>query len=183
MQVDIRVIAATNKDLLAQVQQGSFREDLYYRLNVVHIHIPPLRERREDILVLAQHFLDKYKAIRGNPNMRFSKETFEVLENHQWPGNVRELQNAVERAVVMGSTEEIRPEDLPFTVKPSVTTGQELVGHSLKEALDAFKRNFLQQSLDLQGGSVKETAKTLKVQRTYLSRLISKYRLTTRRGQ
>ena len=183
LQVDIRVIAATNKDLYQQVQQGSFREDLYYRLNVVHIHIPPLRERREDILVLAQHFLDKYKAIRGNPNLRFRKETLQVLENYHWPGNVRELQNATERAVVMGNTEEIRGEDLPFTVTPSVTTGQKLLGCSLKEALDGFKRNFLQQSLDLQGGSVKETAKTLKVQRTYLSRLISKYRLTTRRGQ
>jgi Nif-specific regulatory protein len=182
MQVDIRVIAATNKDLYQQVQQGSFREDLYYRLNVVHIHIPSLRERREDILVLAQHFLDKYKAIRGNPNLKFSTETFQVLETYHWPGNVRELQNAVERAVVMGNTEEIRPDDLPFTVKPSASTGEELVGCSLKEALDAFKRNFLQRSLDLHTGSVKETAKTLKVQRTYLSRLISKHGLVTRRG-
>jgi Nif-specific regulatory protein len=95
---------------------------------------------------------------------------------------VRELQNAVERAVVMGSTEEIRPDDLPFTVKPSVSTEAELVGCSLKEALDSFKRHFLQRSLDLHTGSVKETAKTLKVQRTYLSRLISKYALATRRG-
>jgi Nif-specific regulatory protein len=182
MQVDIRVIAATNKDLYQQVQQASFREDLYYRLNVVHIHIPPLRERREDILVLAQHFLDKYKAIRGNPNLKFNKETLQVLETYHWPGNVRELQNAVERAVVMGSTEEIRPDDLPFTVKPSVSTEAELVGCSLKEALDSFKRHFLQRSLDLHTGSVKETAKTLKVQRTYLSRLISKYALATRRG-
>jgi transcriptional regulator with GAF, ATPase, and Fis domain len=182
MQVDIRVIAATNKDLYQQVQQGSFREDLYYRLNVVHIHIPPLRERREDILILAQHFLDKYKSIRGNPNLKFSKETLQVLETYHWPGNVRELQNAVERAVVMGNTVEIRPDDLPFTVKPSASTGVELVGSSLKEALDSFKRNFLQRSLDLHTGSVKATAKTLKVQRTYLSRLISKYGLATRRG-
>jgi transcriptional regulator with GAF, ATPase, and Fis domain len=183
MQVDIRAIAATNKDLFQQVQQGSFREDLYYRLNVVHIHIPPLRERREDILVLAQHFLDKYKAIRGNPNLKFSKDALQVLETYHWPGNVRELQNAIERAVVMGSTEEIRPDDLPFAVKPTGSTGKELVGSSLKEALDSFKRNFLQRSLDLHTGSVKATAKTLKVQRTYLSRLISKYGLATRRGR
>ena len=183
MQVDIRVIAATNKDLYQQVQQASFREDLYYRLNVVHIHIPPLRERREDILVLAHHFLDKYKAIRGNPNLKFTKEALQVLETYHWPGNVRELQNAIERAVVMGNSEEIRPDDLPFAVKPSASTGKELVGSSLKEALDSFKRNFLQRSLDLHTGSVKATAKTLKVQRTYLSRLISKYGLATRRGR
>lgn len=181
MQVDIRIIAATNKDIYELVQQGLFREDLFYRLNVVHIHIPALRERREDILVLAQHFLDKYRAIRGGAELRFSKETLQVLENYHWPGNVRELQNAVERAVVMGNGNEIQPEDLPFRIKPSDDGSEGLLGSTLKEALDSFKRDFLQRSLDMHGGSVKETARTLNIQRTYLSRLISRYALFTRR--
>jgi transcriptional regulator with PAS, ATPase and Fis domain len=183
MQVDIRIIAATNKDLYEQVRQGRFREDLYYRLNVVHIHIPPLRERREDILVLAQHFLDRYKTMRGTPNLKFSKDTRKVLENYHWPGNVRELQNAIERAVVMGNNEEIQPEDLPFSVVPSRDTSRELLGCTLKEALDSFKSQFLQRNLDVHHGSVKEAAKTLDIQRTYLSRLISKYGLTTKRNR
>jgi Nif-specific regulatory protein len=151
MQVDIRAIAATNKNLFEEVQNGGFREDLYYRLNVVHIHIPSLRD--------------------------------EVLQNYHWPGNVRELENAVERAVVMGGGGHIEPEDLPFSVVPSGDTAQELLGCTLKEALDSFKRDFLQRNLDHQGSSVKETAKVLGIQRTYLSRLISKYALTTRRSR
>jgi transcriptional regulator with GAF, ATPase, and Fis domain len=183
IQVDIRAIAATNKNLFEEVQKGLFREDLYYRLNVVHIHIPALRERRDDILVLAQHFLDKYKHIRGPSNISFSPDTMEVMQIYHWPGNVRELENAVERAIVMGSGEFIEPEDLPFSVVPSGDTAQELLGSSLKDALDSFKRDFLQRNLDHQGGSVKDTAKVLGIQRTYLSRLISKYGLTTRRGR
>ncbi|MBW2721779.1 MAG: sigma-54-dependent Fis family transcriptional regulator [Deltaproteobacteria bacterium] len=183
MQVDIRAIAATNKNLFEEVQNGGFREDLYYRLNVVHIHIPSLRERRDDILVLAQHFLDKYKHIRGPSNLSFSPNTIEVLQNYHWPGNVRELENAVERAVVMGGGGHIEPEDLPFSVVPSGDTAQELLGCTLKEALDSFKRDFLQRNLDHQGSSVKETSKVLGIQRTYLSRLISKYGLTTRRSR
>jgi Nif-specific regulatory protein len=183
MQVDIRAIAATNKNLFEEVQNGTFREDLYYRLNVVHIHIPSLRERRDDILVLAQHFLDKYKHIRGPSNLSFSPNTIEVLQNYHWPGNVRELENAVERAVVMGGGGHIEPEDLPFSVVPSGDTAQELLGCTLKDALDSFKRDFLQRNLDHQGSSVKETAKVLGIQRTYLSRLISKYGLTTRRSR
>ena len=183
MQVDIRIIAATNKNLFEEVHRGMFREDLYYRLNVVHIHIPPLRERRDDILVLAQHFLDKYRAIRGTPKLSFRPDTLGVMQNYHWPGNVRELENAIERAVVMGTSEQIGPEDLPFRAAPSGDTTQELLGCSLKEALDAFKRDFLQSNLNHQGGSVKDTAKILGIQRTYLSRLISKYGLNTRRNR
>jgi Nif-specific regulatory protein len=183
MQVDIRVIAATNKILFDEVKTGSFREDLYYRLNVVHIHIPPLRERRDDILVLAQHFLDKYRAIRGTTKLSFGLSALELMQNYHWPGNVRELENAIERAVVMGSGEQIMPEDLPFSAVPSGDTAQELLGSTLKEALDSFKRNFLQLNLDDQNGSVKDTAEILAIQRTYLSRLISKYGLITKRNR
>jgi Nif-specific regulatory protein len=183
IQVDIRVIAATNKNLYDEVHAGTFREDLYYRLNVVHIHIPPLRERRDDIMVLSQHFLEKYKPIRGTTDIGFNPATLEVMQNYHWPGNVRELENAIERAVVMGGGEHIGPEDLPFSVVPSSDTAQELLGSTLREALDSFKHNFLQRNLDHQGGSVKETAQILGIQRTYLSRLISKYGLDTGRNR
>jgi Nif-specific regulatory protein len=183
MQVDIRVIAATNKNLLDEVKEGRFREDLYYRLNVVHIHIPPLRERKDDILVLIQHFLDKYRPIRGTSKLSLSPSALEVMQTYHWPGNVRELENAIERAVVMGSGDQIVPEDLPFSVTPSGDTAQELLGSTLKEGLDSFKRNFLQLNLDHQSGSVKETARILGIQRTYLSRLISKYGLITKRNR
>ena len=115
--------------------------------------------------------------------MSLSPDTLEVLQIHHWPGNVRELENAVERAVVMGTDDQIRPEDLPFGATPSGDTSQELLGRSLKEALDAFKRDFLQNNLDHQSGSVKDTAMALGIQRTYLSRLISKYGLSTKRNR
>jgi Nif-specific regulatory protein len=105
------------------------------------------------------------------------------MQNYHWPGNVRELENAIERAVVMGGGEHIGPEDLPFSVVPSSDTAQELLGSTLREALDSFKHNFLQRNLDHQGGSVKETAQILGIQRTYLSRLISKYGLDTGRNR
>ncbi len=183
LQVDIRIIAATNKNLFEEVQKGTFREDLYYRLNVVHIHIPPLRERRDDIYVLAHHFLNKYKSIRGTANLDFNPGTTEVMQNYHWPGNVRELENAIERAVVMGTSDEIAPEDLPFRAVQSGDTAQELMGCTLKEALDLFKSEYLQRNLDHQGGSVKNTANALGIQRTYLSRLISKYGLNTKRNR
>ncbi|MFP3870145.1 MAG: sigma-54 interaction domain-containing protein [Syntrophobacteria bacterium] len=183
LQVNIRIIAATNKNLYEEVQAKRFRDDLYYRLNVVHIHIPALRERRDDILVLAEHFLEKYKAVMGVSKLGFSPQTLELMQNYHWPGNVRELENAVERAVVMGNGEHIEPEDLPFSATPSGDTGGELLGSTLKEALDSFKRSFLQLNLNHHGGSVKETAHTLGIQRTYLSRLISKYDLTVKRSR
>jgi Nif-specific regulatory protein len=128
--------------------------------------------------------LDKYRSIRGTANLAFDPNTLEVMQNYHWPGNVRELENAIERAVVMGGGEQVvRPEDLPFSATPSGDTAQELLGCSLKEALDSFKRDFLQRNLDHQGGSVKDTAKILGIQRTYLSRLISKYGLNTRRNR
>ncbi len=101
IKVDVRVVAATNRDLLREVEAGRFREDLYYRLNVINIHMPPLRERRGDISVLVEHFLDKYRFKPGAPSTRISEEALQLLENYDWPGNVRQLENEIERAVTL----------------------------------------------------------------------------------
>jgi Nif-specific regulatory protein len=111
--VDVRVISATNRNIEEDVAQGRFREDLYYRINVVQIHMPPLRERREDIVLLAEHFLDIFKKERGTSNLVISKEAMDLITEYDWPGNVREMKNALERAVVMGNGKQILPEDLP----------------------------------------------------------------------
>ncbi len=114
--VDVRVIAATNRNLPEMIAQGSFREDLYYRLNVIHLHVPPLRERKEDIPALAEHFLNQFTR-QGYPPRTFSQEAMAALLEYPWPGNVRELENVVERLVVTGKSETITPEDLPVEVR------------------------------------------------------------------
>jgi DNA-binding NtrC family response regulator len=115
--VDIRVIAATHRDLLAEAEAGRFRQDLYYRLNVVQIELPPLRERREDIGLLASYFLDRAVRKNGRPRMRFAPGTEVLLERYDWPGNVRELENAIEHVAAVGEGAVVRPGDLPAAVR------------------------------------------------------------------
>jgi Nif-specific regulatory protein len=146
------------------VSEGTFREDLYYRINVVEIHMPSLRERKEDIPVLADHFLGIFKAESGFPNLKISAKAMEKMLQYEWPGNVRELRNALERAVVMGNGKEILPEGLE-------------VGLTLKEGLDRFKKEFITINLKHSGGNRSKAAKVMDIQRTYLSRLISKYNI------
>ncbi len=174
--VDVRVISATNRDIAREVVDGNFREDLYYRLNIVQIRMPALRERRTDIPLLADFFLDRFKKERGIQNLRLSNQAVEKIQNYEWPGNIRELQNAIERAVVMGEGPEIEPEDLPIFGPRSCETGLE-VGLSLSEALNRFKKEFIQLNLDHTGGNRSKAAKLMGIQRTYLSRLITKYSL------
>jgi len=171
MKVDVRVLAATNKDIETELAEGRFRQDLYYRLNVLPLYIPPLRDRPEDTPELAAFFLkrikhDTKKQIRG-----FSSEAMEQLLSYTWPGNVRELENVVERAVVICSDDEIQPGDLILSA--TGTSGNtEYVGRTLKEAVNLFKRHFIQQSLARNGWRQTQTATILGIQRTYLSRLI-----------
>jgi DNA-binding NtrC family response regulator len=113
VQADIRVIAATNQDLQKMVGEGRFREDLYYRINVIHVHLPPLRDRREDVPLLAEHFLAKYTKGLGKPVQGVSHEAHEMLASYAWPGNVRELENVIERAVALEQSPLILPESLP----------------------------------------------------------------------
>ncbi len=175
--VDVRVLSATNRNIEEDVSQGKFREDLYYRINVVQIHMPPLRERREDIALLAEHFLDIFKKERGTSNLVISKAAMDLMVEYDWPGNVREMKNALERAVVMGNGKQIMPEDLPTFACTPQYPGLE-VGLSLKEAIDMFKKEFIVLNLRHTEGNRSLAAKVMKIQRTYLSRLIAKYSIT-----
>ncbi len=174
--VDVRVISATNRDIGKEVAEERFREDLYYRLNVVQIHMPALRDIKEDIPLLTNHFLDILKQERGLQHLRISEEAMEKMLGYDWPGNVRELKNALERAVVMGNGGEVLPEDLPISGPKTGYPGME-VGLTLKEAEDSFKKEFIALNLKHAGGNRSKAAKIMGIQRTYLSRLISKYHL------
>ena len=175
--VDVRVLSATNKKLEEEVTEGRFREDLYYRLNVVQIKMPSLRERKEDIPFLAEYFLNLFKEETISPNLTISKSALEKMIQYDWPGNIRELRNAIERAVVMGDGKSIVPEDLPINMSKATYPGLQ-VGLTLEEALNQFKKEFIIQNLKHTGGNRSKSAKVMDIQRTYLSRLISKYQIT-----
>jgi len=175
--VDVRVIAATNKDITTEVSEGRFREDLFYRLNVVQIQMPPIRERKEDIMLLAEHFIEIFRKERGLSQLKISKPAMEKMVDYHWPGNVRELRNAIERAVVLGNGTEILAEDLPILDNNSKYHGLQ-VGLTLQEAINMFKKEFIKLNLEHTGGSRSQAAKVLGIQRTYLSSLISKYDLS-----
>ena len=175
--VDVRIVAATNKDIEEEVSANRFRADLYYRLNVLPIYIPPLRERREDIPVLADFFLNRFKREMNKPLKGFSSEALEVLLSYSWPGNVRELENAIERAVVISREELIYP-DAFILQNPSRSREQDYAGMVLKEATNCFKRNFIRQSLESNRWNQTKTSKILNIQRTYLSRLIKELNIS-----
>jgi Nif-specific regulatory protein len=174
--VDVRIISATNRDINKEVFEGRFREDLFYRLNVVQINMPTLRERRSDIALLAQHFLQIFKQESGYWDLKISEKAMAKMSEYNWPGNVRELRNALERAVVMGNGKEIMPEDLPIS---GPATGQDALelGITLKEAEGRFKKEFIALNLKHTHSNRSQAAKIMGIQRTYLSRLISKYSL------
>ncbi len=174
--VDIRIISATNKNIEKEVEEGRFREDLFYRLNVVQIRMPALRERKEDIPLLAKHFMEIFRKERGLLRLFISEEAMQKMISYDWPGNVRELGNAIERAVVMGNEEEILPDDLPISEGKPNRPAME-IGLTLKEALDEFKKHFIAMNLKYTGGNRSKAAEIMDIQRTYLSRLISKYSL------
>ena len=159
-----------------EVAENRFREDLYYRLNVVQINMPNLRERTEDIPLLAEHFLNVFKEETVNPNLAISKAAMQKMVQYNWPGNIRELRNAIERAVVMGNGVEILPEDLPINTSRISYPGLQ-VGLTLEDALNQFKKEFIVLNLKHSGGNRSKAAKVMEIQRTYLSRLISKYDL------
>ncbi|HPB40963.1 MAG TPA: sigma 54-interacting transcriptional regulator [Flexilinea sp.] len=174
--VDVRVISATNRDIVKEVQAGSFREDLFYRLNVVQIQMPSLRERKDDIPLLAEYFLSIFKKERGLPDLTISTGAIDKMLRYDWPGNIREMRNAMERAVVMGNGKEILPEDLPILM-PKTDNGGMIPGITLEDALNRFKKKFITMNLEHTAGNRSRAAKIMGIQRTYLSRLISKYNL------
>ena len=169
--VDIRVIAATNRELKKEVDSGNFREDLYYRLNVVSIRLPALRERPEDILLLAQYFLRKHAQRVGRPVTGLSHEARRCLATYEWQGNVRELENAIERAVVLGSTDVVLPEDLPETVLETTPVAETPVG-GYHEAVNETKKRLILAAVEEAHGSFTEAAKALSLHPNYLHRLV-----------
>lgn len=170
---DVRVIAATNQDLETQVQVGKFRQDLYYRLAVLQIALPPLRERLDDIPALAEHFLSKYSAGRIDAPSTLSVEAMSALLTYNWPGNIRELQNSLEQAVIMGKEKgEITLSELTLPGRESVEVGYG--GRNFKTAVRLFKRSFIREVLKEYGGNRTLAARALEIQRTYLSSMIKK---------
>jgi DNA-binding NtrC family response regulator len=169
--VNIRLICATNRNLSEMVQQGKFREDLFYRLNVVQMHLPPLRERRDDISLLAQHFLQASSEQFNKKVRRFSQPALHALEEYSWPGNVRELENAVQRAVVLSEGQTVDVWHLPGGIRSNPT--EPVMIRSYEEEVRQFKRRLLLRTLQECGWRKAESARTLGVARGYLHRLIN----------
>ena len=172
IRLDARLVAATNTDLQRAMKEGRFRQDLYYRLNVVNLRLPPLREREEDIEPLARHFIEKYSLELKRAPKPISHAALALLTQYDWPGNVRELENAIERAVVLSTDSVIGPEDLPILWKePDAEASREPTG-PYHEAVLNFKRQFLRSALERSNGNQTRAAEALGLQRTYLSRLL-----------
>jgi len=177
VKVDVRIIAATNKDIEKEVEEGRFRVDLYYRLNVLPIYIPPLRERREDIPLLAEFFLKRFNREVKKQISGFSPEAMDLLLSFAWPGNVRELENAIERAVVTARSEQLTPEAFVLAGHAQAREDQ-YAGKQLKEAVNVFKKYYIRQTLELNRWNQTRTAKLLGIQRTYLSRLVKELEIS-----
>lgn len=157
--VDVRVLAATNKDLVAEVREGRFREDLFYRLNVVHLEVPPLRLRAGDVLTLANHFLQRFARENHKRVESFDAEARTKILSHRWPGNVRELENAVERAVVLTEGHEVTASDLPFDMAPAFSGPVRIPGATMAE----IERFAILSTLEATGGSTSKAAELLDI--------------------
>ncbi|MBI9108732.1 MAG: sigma 54-interacting transcriptional regulator [Spirochaetales bacterium] len=168
--VDVRVLAATNKDIEQAIEDGKFRKDLYYRLNVLPFYIPPLRERVDDIPILAEFFLRKFNHELKRKITDISSAALDALMSYSWPGNVRELENVIERSAVICDDDVIRPQHLLLV--NNFNENDEYENKKLKDALNTFKKHFIRKALEQNGWNQTETARTLGIQRTYLSRLI-----------
>jgi len=177
--VDVRIVAATNKKLEDQVKDGNFREDLYYRLNVVNINVPPLRSRREDVEPLSRFFLEKYISETGKKITDLSPRALSCLLAHDWPGNVRELQNAIERAVVLSKGSVLTPRDFPQGMQGDDQICLQIPekGGSLTDILEDLERQLIIQTLQREDGSQTRAAETLGIKRTTLRYKMEKYRM------
>jgi DNA-binding NtrC family response regulator len=188
IKVDVRIIAATNEDLKNLVMQGKFREDLFYRLNVICLQLPPLRQRKEDIPLLVEHFVQKYCQENEKPAVRFSSEAMKVLMDYDWPGNVRELENAVERAVVLSAGERVDASLLPESIFETHLPGMRILrGMPLKEnatlfeALDAVERQMILDTLEKTGWSQTNAAEKLGVPLSTLNQKIKRLNIEVKR--
>jgi two-component system response regulator HydG len=177
IKVDVRIITATNRDLLQEIHGGRFREDLYYRLNVVALSMPPLRERREDIPLLAQHFLERFSEKNRKQLKGFTPQAMDRFLRYNWPGNVRELMNAVERGVVLSTSEYLDEEDLPLILDDSVLPGEISSEGAIKAEmpLDEVEKATILRTLDLTGGNKSEAARRLGITRRTLHKKLKLY--------
>ena len=188
IRVDVRIIAATNTDLKQLVHQGGFREDLYYRLNVINVTLPALRQRKEDIPLLVNHFLVKYGEENGRLNVELEKEALQALVEYDWPGNVRELENVIERAVVLTEGTSIDRRLIPEHVRsgptfrvPQVVVPEE--GISFRDVITDFERKLIESSLEISGGVQKKAAQLLGLKPTTLNEMIKRYNIQFERKE
>jgi DNA-binding NtrC family response regulator len=172
--VDVRILAATNRDLLAEIRAGRFREDLYYRLNVVQIQLPPLRERGDDVLILSRYFLRRFAEELHVPPRTLSAASEQALRKHPWPGNIRQLENHIKKALVLGDREVLEPEDLGLTpVPPPLVL-------PLAEARERFSRQYITETLAHYGGNRTRTAQALGIDPRTLFRFLAQQRSDAR---
>jgi Nif-specific regulatory protein len=174
VKADVRLIVATNKDLEKAMAAGTFREDLYYRLNVFAIFVPPLRERKSDVLLLADHFVEKYSNRHGKNIKRISTPAIDMLTSYHWPGNVRELENVTERAVLVCDGNVIHSHHLPPTLQTGEASGT-VVNVSFKEAVEAYERDLIQDTLKTTRGNRAKAANLLKTTERVISYKINKF--------
>ncbi len=185
LQADIRVIAATNQDLTKAVAEARFREDLYYRINVIPIVLPALRERREDIPLLAEHFLSKYADQMGKRVTAISREAMDQLVQHDWPGNIRELENALERAVALEATPTILPDSLPASIRGEVVRSASVApadtlppsGFDLEAHVKEIERGYIAEALKRAGGVQVKAAELLGMSFRSFRYYVKKYNL------
>ncbi len=177
IRVDVRVLASTNRDLAAEVSRGAFRTDLFYRLNVIPLRLPPLRERREDIPLLADHFASRYAAQYGLPPPRLAADTRDALLARPWPGNVRELQHVLERAVVLARGPDLTAADLEMPAAPGGPAESDPHSYDLERHLDDERRAHVRRVLDAAGWNKQRAARWLGIDRTTLHRMIARLRL------
>jgi DNA-binding NtrC family response regulator len=186
IKIDVRIIAATNCDLRQMVDEGRFREDLYYRLHVINIYLPPLRERKDDVPLLAQHFLEKYGVENNKPDMEITPEALDLMMDYDWPGNVRELENVIERAVVLSVGPRIGADLIPEHVRtapmfhiPKFVVPPE--GISFKDVITNVEKRLIESTLEAAGGVQKRAAELLRIKPTTLNEMIKRYEIGTRR--
>jgi DNA-binding NtrC family response regulator len=186
IKIDVRIIAATNCDLRQMVEDGRFREDLYYRLHVINIFLPPLRDRKDDIPLLAQHFLEKYGAENSKGELELTSEALDVMMDYDWPGNVRELENVIERAVVLSPSPRIGADLMPEHIRsaPAFHIPKFVVppeGISFKDVITNVEKRLIESTLEAAGGVQKRAAELLKIKPTTLNEMIKRYEIGTRR--
>jgi two-component system NtrC family response regulator len=169
--LDVRILAATNRDLRKEVETGNFREDLFFRLSVVNVAMPPLRNRHDDVLFLARHFLNRFAQEYRRGPLHFSREALRVLQRYEWPGNIRELEHRVQRAVVMSTGRTVRPSDLDLAAAPAVSVAP------LKTVREQAERQLLVESLKRNCGNITRSARELAISRPTYHDLLKKYRI------